>query len=141
MTISLRVRPCVRRLLPNYSFSRVSEIPRYRNFKTRRIFVPTRKPTRKFGKKFGMQGLTYEGANFWKLFWAWGKILAKKRHVILSSKFYFKVSRKSLFQNSNQFYQLNLLRFLFLCVFWEFWKKIMHKLLEIKINKKKSLVQ
>jgi hypothetical protein len=30
----------------------------YSNFGNSKIFVPTRKPTRKFGKKFGMQGLT-----------------------------------------------------------------------------------
>ena len=30
----------------------------YRYRFNRRIFVPSRKPTRKFGKKFGMQGLT-----------------------------------------------------------------------------------
>ncbi len=29
----------------------------YLNFGNSKIFVPTRKPTRKFGKKFGMQGL------------------------------------------------------------------------------------
>ncbi len=30
----------------------------YSNFGNSKIFVPTQKPTQKFGKKFGMQGLS-----------------------------------------------------------------------------------
>jgi len=59
---SIFVRPCVRRNFPNFSFSRVSEMFGCRsseifgekwNFRTRGIFA------KKFGKKFGMQGLKF----------------------------------------------------------------------------------
>jgi len=72
------LRPCVRRFFPKFSFSQVSEIAVFQKLGSERVFrtfselvpdswklVPTRNSTRKFGSKFGMQGLTiYKG---WKL--------------------------------------------------------------------------